>query len=166
MPARNKGAQQFGERLKGEVYLRRPGAYGVAFDEMNRVLVIEVESGLFLPGGGLHDGESTELALRREILEETGFEIEIAGELGCANQFVTSVREGTSFNKIGAFFLVELKNQVSAPWETDHSLLWLTADEAMARLRDDNHRWALERAITTKHAQDRKKDPWARLSGR
>lgn len=156
MPAfeqRDEDPPQFGEMLEGRAYARRPGAYGVALDKTGNVLVIEVESGLFLPGGGLHDGESNEQALRREILEETGFEIEIHGEIGSANQFVTSAREGRSFNKIGAFFLIGLGQRVGPPSEPDHGVLWLPANEAAARLREENHRWALARAIASHTAR-------------
>ena len=109
---RSEEIPQFGDLLDGQDYRPRPGAYGVALDETGKVLAIEVDSGAFLPGGGLHDGESNEQALSREVLEETGFEIEIGAKLGIAKQFVVSEREARAFNKIGAFFLIELRQQV------------------------------------------------------
>lgn len=138
---------QFGLRDEGRVYTPRPGAYAVALDAAERVLLVELDSGLFLPGGGLNDGETREQALHREVLEETGFAIAIVDEIGTARQFVTSQRERRSFNKICTFYRVELEGPAQAPSETGHRLLWLPMAEAVSRPRDGSHRWALARAL-------------------
>lgn len=163
---RSQDIPQFGVLLDGLDYRPRPGAYGVALDQAGKVLAIEVDSGAFFPGGGLDDGESDQQGLRREVLEETGFEIEIGARLGVAKQFVVSEREAKAFNKIGAFFLIELRRRVRAPSEPDHVTLWLTVEEAMARLRDENHRWALARAVAGKKPDLAKEDREAKRSGR
>ena len=149
---RDEAIPQFGEMLDGLAYSPRPGVYGVALDEAGRVLTVELDTGSFLPGGGRRVGESDEDALVREVLEETGFQIEIGARLGVAKQFVVSARKGKAFNKIGAFFLIELGRWVGAPSEPDHGLLWLSVEEALIRLRDENHRWALARAVAAKSA--------------
>lgn len=53
------------------------------------------------PGGGLEYGESTEDALKREFIEETGLEIEIKRFL-CTHEFLAPPLHG-----IELFFLVE-----------------------------------------------------------
>ena len=111
---RQEGILQFGEMREGLDYAPRPGAYGVALDQAWRVLAIELDTGSFLPGGGARDGESSEQALSREVLEETGCEIEIGARLGVARQFVVSAREGRAYNKIGAFFLMEIRDQLKS----------------------------------------------------
>lgn len=52
---------------------------GVIFDEENRVLTIKRRDVPMwvLPGGGLDPGEIPKEAVKREILEETGIEVEI-----------------------------------------------------------------------------------------
>ena len=42
-----------------------------------------------LPGGGLEFGEKAEITVVREVLEETGFRIELAGLLGVESFYVT-----------------------------------------------------------------------------
>ena len=67
----------FGERRADRTYRPRPGAYIVATDAEGRVAILETGKGCFLPGGGLDPGESHPEALRREVREECGCEVEI-----------------------------------------------------------------------------------------
>ena len=56
---------------------------GVVLDEGRVLLTVRVDlRGWELPGGGTHPGESDEAAARREVLEETGLEVEIVRRVG------------------------------------------------------------------------------------
>ena len=66
---------QFGERLPGRTYQPRPGAYALVRNGLGEFLTVETPIGIYLPGGGLKQAESFEEGLRRELLEETGYEI-------------------------------------------------------------------------------------------
>jgi 8-oxo-dGTP pyrophosphatase MutT (NUDIX family) len=55
--------------------IRRNGAKAVVLDH-NKIMMILTNKGDYkFPGGGLKNGENDELAIRREMLEETGYEI-------------------------------------------------------------------------------------------
>jgi len=55
------------------------GAYAVIFDEAGRVLFCHLRDCDFwnLPGGGVESGEAPWQAVVREVLEETGLEVEV-----------------------------------------------------------------------------------------
>src|SRR4051812_39518773 len=67
------------------------GVSGLVRDEEGRVLLLRHTYRPAwpwgLPGGGLRPGESLEDCLHRELLEETGLEIEIEGLLSAASHY-------------------------------------------------------------------------------
>lgn len=74
----------------------RVAAYGIVTDDQGRVLLARWVEGRrvawTLPGGGLEGGEDPELAVRRELREETGFQIETTALLGIHSRVIPASR--------------------------------------------------------------------------
>lgn len=134
--------EQFGKPLPDRTPEERAGAYAIALNE-GRLLVVEYMRNLHLPGGALVAGEVPEDALHREVLEETGYEIERAVPLGQAAQYVASP-EGY-FNKICAFFAVDVGHRVRNYYSPGHSPEWVPLDDAIPRIAEDASAWAIRR---------------------
>jgi len=68
----------------GEIEKKRKAARGIFFDKENLMPILFVSKYNYhkIPGGGAENDEELEMALRREIFEETGCEVEVAGEVG------------------------------------------------------------------------------------
>jgi 8-oxo-dGTP pyrophosphatase MutT (NUDIX family) len=66
----------------------RPSVYGVIIHG-NKILMIRNKSNgkLFFPGGGVKLGETLPDALRREVIEETGINVEVGKFLHFTEQF-------------------------------------------------------------------------------
>lgn len=62
--------------------------YGVVIHE-NKLLVVRAEhtKRLVLPGGGIEKGEAIDVALKREIVEETGIDVEVGAFLHFETDF-------------------------------------------------------------------------------
>jgi len=69
------------ERFFGNLFARifwpPPSVAVLAYGEHGDVLVLELDGSYFLPGGIIDAGEHPEKAAKREIKEETGFEVDI-----------------------------------------------------------------------------------------
>lgn len=74
----------------------RVAAYGVVTDDDDRILLARWIEGRktawTMPGGGLEDGEDPEDAVRRELIEETGFTIETSALLGIHSRVIPASR--------------------------------------------------------------------------
>lgn len=65
----------------------RTAVRGVIADDKGYLLILTNKGDYKFPGGGIHPGESDEQALRREILEETGYPVsEFGGVVGTATE--------------------------------------------------------------------------------
>ena len=143
--------RQFGERIEGWTYegwtyRDRPGAYAIIRADA-AIMAVDTPLGLYLPGGGLEPDETVEACLRREVLEETGYDVTVGAEIARAAQYRISLRKSAAFNKFCRFFLAEVVGDPVAPIEPDHVTLWLDPQEAQERLREEASRWAVGRAL-------------------
>jgi 8-oxo-dGTP diphosphatase len=136
----------FGTRLENQNYQLRPGAYGIVSDGQQRIAVVRIPRGYFLPGGGIETGESAGEALVREIREECGYGARMLEELGQAMQFVHAQGEGY-FAKHSTFFRALFDGPMEKPSELDHELLWLTPGEAIRKLKFPSQAWGVARAL-------------------
>lgn len=130
-------APVFGTKLPGLAYHPRPGAYALVFDAAGRVAIVHEESDWYLPGGGLEPGETPEQALVREIREECGCGIEIAGPFGEAIEYLVN-RAGRPLEVRARYF--------RARFVGDPTATWLAPADACARVRRASDAWAITTA--------------------
>ncbi|MDE5978035.1 MAG: NUDIX domain-containing protein [Turicibacter sp.] len=136
----------FGEKLSGQTYVDREGVYAIILNNKNEVATIQLQQGYFLPGGGIEGNESKESCLRRECLEELGWEIEI-NQLVChASNYHYSIYRQAYLHSIGHFYLASYIEKVSQPIEKDHKLVWMKLEDCFSQLHLDHQAWAIEKA--------------------
>jgi len=134
---------QFGQQVDGVEYRDRPGAYGLIVKDQ-QIAITRVRNKLYLPGGGIEDGETPEQALHREVLEETGWQIQIEAMVGESRQFIRSDLYNAYFNKLQSFYTARALQVVTAGIEPDHELVWLSFEEAASGLVEDSDTWAVK----------------------
>src|SRR5262245_56697378 len=93
----------FGDRRAGMVPVHRPSAYGLVTDAHGRLAIVSTPRGVFLPGGGIHSGETPETAVCRETVEECGIHVALGGWRRRAIQLAFSEVEAVYFEKRSMF---------------------------------------------------------------
>lgn len=100
--------------------------------------------GLFysMIGGGIDEGETIEVALHREALEETGCKIKNIQELGIVEERGIGHYETNKQIQINHCFIADVDGEKGEPQYTEKDILdklqlvWLPLDEAIERLRN------------------------------
>lgn len=94
------------------------GVYGVAYEDSKILLINKVKGPYInrfdLPGGGLNEDESIIQHLKREFIEETGYEIEVLESLGVQDFKIKEAYLDYEFiHHIAIFYSVKLKEKIT-----------------------------------------------------
>ena len=83
--------EDFGLKAKDVELVLREAGRAIVINKKKEIAILYVRKNNFykIPGGGVENGENLEVALRREVLEETGCQIEIIKELGVVEEYRT-----------------------------------------------------------------------------
>lgn len=103
---------------------------GAVLREDGRLLAIRrADNGTWeLPGGVLELTESPEAGVRREVLEETGIEVEV--------QELTGVYKNTSRGIVALVFRCKATGGTERTSEESTAVAWLTPDEVSAQMSE------------------------------
>lgn len=132
----------FGNKEPGVEYFDRTGAYLVII-EGNKTAVVKTHRGYFLIGGGIEDGEDHIECIKRECMEETGYDVSVDNYIGSAEMYTTNERLGY-FHPIQYYYKGKLKKHVAEQMEKDHRLEWISIDEIDEKMYVPGQIWAIK----------------------
>jgi 8-oxo-dGTP diphosphatase len=138
---------QFGAPEPGVAYPDRRGAHGIALNDQGQIALARIERAdgaveYDLPGGGVDPGEADKTAMVREFMEETGLPVQAGRFVARAKQYWRTDKDETR-NADFQIFEVLVAGPPAQPTEPDHTLVWMTPEEAIASVRHEAHAWAL-----------------------
>lgn len=126
-------------------YSTRIGAYIIPIKK-NKIAVIKTPKGYFLIGGGKENDETDEQCIKRECLEETGFDITVSRKICSAETFTQHEKIGY-FHPVQTYYIGIINEQTQIPKETDHSLEWIDFKEIQNQMHAEMQNWAIEQVI-------------------
>lgn len=115
----------FGEKLENINYKKRPGAYAILKrKEDHKIGIVTDGKDNFYLGGGIEEGETVLAALKREALEEAGYQLKNLIPFETVGSYLYSKTHGY-LEVIANVYIAELDRKMSEPKEQDHVLLWI-----------------------------------------
>lgn len=121
-------------KTKNIEYKKRKGAYAIIKRKVDNKIAIATNGvDFFYFGGGIEKKETKLEALKREMLEETGYTIknvEIFDEIG---SFFYSKTHGY-IEAISSVYIAEFDKKCMERVEKDHSILWVKPEEYIEKM--------------------------------
>jgi len=141
--------KRIGEPVRpGVKYRLRPGAYAVLVNGSDILLTHQSQPHpeFQLPGGGIDPGEQIHRALHREVLEETGWSMQLLRRLGAFRRFTYMPEYDLWAEKICHIYLCRPNRRISHPLEPDHEAVWTDLATASQILGNTGDRGFVDRA--------------------
>lgn len=113
-------------------YTLRPGVYAILARDGAVLLTHQARPWpeYQLPGGGIDRGEQPLPALHREVLEETGWTMQVRRRLGAFRRFTFMPEYDLWAEKLCTVYLARPVQRIGPPSEPGHTAVW--ADPAAA----------------------------------
>ncbi len=124
-----------------EKFRGREASRAIVFDQEKKIALLHSTKNHFhkLPGGGVEEGEDIKMALRREVLEEIGCEIENIRELGIIEEY----RNKFELHQLSYCFITDLAGEKGTPQLDEGEITegfvteWLALDDAITTLETE-----------------------------
>jgi len=121
----------------------RETARAVVLNRDNLVALVYAKNRNYftVPGGGIDENENHEMAAKREVKEEIGYDIEIIKEIG----FTTEYRKPSGLKQIAYCYLAKIVGEKGEPNLTQDEIeegcetLWLSIEDAIKKIQETNN---------------------------
>lgn len=124
----NDNINKFGNPSDDKKAVVRPGIYGVCVKD-GKLLIVKSRLGGFIVGGGIESSESDEECLKRETLEEIGYDIEVKDWLEDIIEYIYVPERDKSYVKTMRFYKINLLEYITEATEKDHFIEWIDKSE-------------------------------------
>lgn len=142
---------RIGNKQNGVKYTKRDASYVIIeHQEDNKIAIATtIDGDYFFLGGGI-EGEETELeALKREVIEESGYSIKNINFFDKVTAWADGGERGP-LDVTASVYIAEFDKKVAEPIEKDHRVLWINANEYKNKLYHEYQRYILKKYMEFK----------------
>ena len=141
-----KTIKYVGSKEENIKYKKRPGAYAIIRRNEDDKIAIVTDGDFFFLGGGIENGETELDALRRELIEESGYTIKNINKLDEVGCFVYA--EGKGYvEMISHVYVAEFDKKIAEPIEEDHTVIWVKPEDYVGKMFREWQEYILKQYI-------------------
>lgn len=137
---------RIGTKIENITYTKREGAYAIIEREDNKIAIATADNDLFFLGGGIEQGENEIEALKRELIEESGYSIKDIKYFDKLTAYADGGERGP-LDVTATFYVAKFDKKVTEPIEKDHKVLWVDPKEYVKKLYHEYQRYILKEYI-------------------
>lgn len=137
---------RIGTKLNNATYTKRDGAYVIIERNDDDKIAIATDGTWFFLGGGIEQGETELEALKRELLEESGYSIKNIKYFDKVTSWADGGKRGP-LDVTATFYVAKFDKKVTEPIEKDHKVLWVDPKEYVKKLYHEYQRYILKEYI-------------------
>lgn len=141
---------RIGNKVEGAKYTKRPASYVIIERKEDKKIAIATEGKTyFFLGGGIENEETEIDALKREVIEESGYSIKNIKYFNKVTAWADGVKRG-QLDVIATFYIANFDKKITEPIEKDHRVLWVNPKEYKDKLFHEYQRYILDEYINKK----------------
>lgn len=134
-------------REKNIQYKKRPGSYVIITRKTdNKIGLVTDGRDVFYLGGGIEKNETELEALKRELIEESGYTITNIQEFDKVGSFIFAKEHGY-LEVVANVYIAEFDKKIADPIEKDHVVLWVNAEDYIGKMCRDWQEYILKEFI-------------------
>lgn len=150
--------KRIGKKIENTIYNKRPGAYVIIeSDEDDKIAIATDAVGVyFFLGGGIEENETPEEALKREVIEESGYSLKNIILFDKVASWCYSETRGY-LDVEATIYIANFDKKVAKPIEEDHEIIWVNPLEYKNKLYHEYQRYILNKYILIKKGKNYEK---------
>lgn len=131
-------------------YKKRPGAYVIIIrKDDDKIGIVTDGKDYFYLGGGIEEAETELDALRRELIEESGYTLKNIQKFDKVGSFIYAKPHGY-LEVIASVYIAELDEKIAEPIEKDHTALWINPKDYVGKMCRQWQEYILKEFIENK----------------
>ncbi len=139
--------QYVGKKEENIEYKKRPGAYAIIVNKNEeKIGIVRAGKEYFYLGGGIESGETELDALKRELIEESGYTIKNIRKFDEVGSYIYADEKGY-LEVIAHVYIAEFDKKVTEPIEKDHTVLWVNPEEYTKKMCREWQTYIMEKFI-------------------
>lgn len=137
---------RIGNKIEDRKYTKRYAVYSIIERKEDSKIAIATDGEFFFLGGGIESEETEIEALRRELIEESGYSIKNIKYFDKITAWADGGKRGP-LDVTATFYTAEFGEKICDPIEKDHKVLWVDAKDYKNKLYHEYQRYILDEYI-------------------